>query len=54
MDTGKGNRGTEVLGTEIRVEEDHQPITGPWRYFVAAAPMVGFLTLVALVFYLLG
>ena len=53
MDTGKG-RSTQTLGAEVRDEEDREPITGPWRYVVAAAPMVGFLTLVALVFYLLG
>ena len=54
MNSGEGNRGTEARGTEIQGAGNRQPIAGPWRYFVAAAPMVGFLTLVALVFYLLG
>lgn len=59
MNSGEGNRGTEARGAEargmeIQGAENRQPIAGTWRYLVAAAPMVGFLTLVALVFYLLG
>lgn len=45
MSTEEGSRGPQA---------NRHAIKGPWRYFVAAAPMVGFLTLVALVFYLLG